>query len=214
MPDYTIKCWSNKSFDFDSLDFTHEAVTVNQYPAAADYVRLYALYTEGGIYLDSDVNVFKSFNVFLHNRFFCGTEAFDVQGRTQYRMEAAIMGAEAGHPFLKECMEYYEQTHFIKADGTYDNTIRVMPAVISSKAEKYKYQYINSEQHLDNSISIYPTSYFSNTICYDTENSKKLYALHQNAASWMDYSGRGRLFHFCRKYDLMKLYHIVEKLHK
>jgi mannosyltransferase OCH1-like enzyme len=76
MPDYEIRCWDGNSFDFDSVPFVREAMSVKQYAAASDYVRLYALYTEGGIYLDSDVMVYKPFDDLLDNRYFCGTESF------------------------------------------------------------------------------------------------------------------------------------------
>ena len=72
LPNYNIKCWDGKSFDFDSVDYVREAMGIKAYAHASDYVRLYALYTEGGIYLDSDVEVFRSFDELLDNRFFSG----------------------------------------------------------------------------------------------------------------------------------------------
>lgn len=69
MPDYQIKCWDANSFDFDSVPFVKQAYDEKKWAFVADYVRLYALYTEGGVYLDSDVKTFKSFNTFLHNDF-------------------------------------------------------------------------------------------------------------------------------------------------
>lgn len=214
MPDYTIKCWDRNSFNFDSIDFVREAMSVKQYAAASDYVRLYALYSEGGIYFDSDVEVFRPFNTFLNNNFFCGTEAFDVEGKTHYRMEAAIMGAHKGNSFVKDCMEYYEHNHFIKENGERDNLHNVMPAVISRKAERYNYQYINIAQHLDNGVTIYPTSFFTNDLRPDKENLNDIYAIHHNAGSWIEFKDRGFLYRFCKKNNLMDLYHRIEKLHK
>ena len=59
LPDYKIKLWDMNSFDVNSIDFVREAVSVKKWAFAADYIRLYALYREGGIYLDSDVLVKK-----------------------------------------------------------------------------------------------------------------------------------------------------------
>ena len=69
MPDYQIKCWDANSFDFSSVPYVEQAIKARKWAFAADYVRLYALYTEGGIYLDSDVEVFKRFDYFLQYLF-------------------------------------------------------------------------------------------------------------------------------------------------
>lgn len=70
LPDYKLRIWDANSFDFDSVPYVKEGMAAKRWAVASDYVRLYALYTEGGIYLDSDVEVFKSFDIFLNNSFF------------------------------------------------------------------------------------------------------------------------------------------------
>lgn len=212
MPDYHIKCWDCNSFDFDSLDFTREAFRVKQYPAVADYVRLFALYSEGGIYLDSDVLVNQSFDGFLQHDFFSGTEAYKVGNDIHFRMEAAIMGSVSQHPFVRQCMSYYEMRHFINSDGTYDNKTTVMPMVMSQNAQELGYKYENHYQLLDEGIIVYPTSFFTNTLCFDQSHIQNIYAIHQNAGSWIDYSNRGWLFRFCRSHDMMEFYHKIERL--
>ena len=213
MPDYELRLWDANSFDLNSLDFTREAISVRQWAFAADYVRLFALYTEGGIYLDSDVLVLKRFDDFLDDRFFCGTEAYLANGGVHYRPEAAIIGAEAGHPFVRQCMDYYERRHYIQPDGKWDRENNVMPDVISQYATPLGYEHKDARQELTDAITIYPTSVFTNTLVPNT-SSDAVYAIHQNAASWIDYSGRGRLFHFCRKHDMMNLYHALERIIK
>ena len=214
MPNYKIRCWDGSSIVLDSIPFVREAMSVGQYAAASDYVRLYALYSEGGIYLDSDVETFKTFDCFLENSFFSGTETFYAEGNKHFRIEAAIMGSIPNHPFVKECMSYYEHNHFIKPNGEYDNKKVVMPIVISRYAEKYGYKYLNIKQNLTDNITVYPTDFFTNTLDKTTININSIYALHRNAAGWMDFSGRGLLFQFCRKNDLMNIYHWLEKIRK
>ena len=207
MPDYNIKCWDDKSFDFDSVPFVRDAIKAKKYAFAADYVRLYALLTEGGIYLDSDVLVKRPFDTFLNNEFFSGTEAYYVDNDLHFRIEAAIMGATKGHPFIKKSISFYHNTEFsVKKTGK----DLVMPKVISKYAEEYGYLYENRLQQLDG-MTIYPTSVFTNTLHKDTSNVNELHAIHQNAGSWIDYSNRGWLFRFCKKHDLMDLYHRIER---
>ena len=74
MPDYELRLWDMASIkNIDSI-FLREAIKVRKWAYAADYVRLYALYHEGGIYLDTDVIVFKRFDVFLKHNAFIGKE--------------------------------------------------------------------------------------------------------------------------------------------
>lgn len=137
-PDYEIKRWSTKNFDIDAVPYVREAFDARKWAFAADYIRMYALYTEGGIYLDSDVMLLKKFDCFLDNSFFssmeyhptqverAGTMAhLDADGhRTDdafiegIQIQAAVMGAEAGCPFVKEVLDWYADKHFRKADGT------------------------------------------------------------------------------------------------
>lgn len=49
MPDYKIRVWDANSFDFDSVPFVRDAFKAKKWAFVADYVRIYALYTEGGV---------------------------------------------------------------------------------------------------------------------------------------------------------------------
>ena len=69
-PDYEIVRWSTKNFDINSIPYVKEAFEARKWAFAADYIRMYALYTQGGIYLDSDVILLKRFDDFLNNSFF------------------------------------------------------------------------------------------------------------------------------------------------
>ena len=51
-----------------------QAIETKKYAFVADYIRFYALYNYGGIYLDSDVEVLKSFDNLLNLRYFIGKE--------------------------------------------------------------------------------------------------------------------------------------------
>ena len=63
MPDYEFKLWNEDSFDIDkSCKFVQEAYANRKFAFVSDYVRLYALYHEGGIYMDTDIEVLKPFD--------------------------------------------------------------------------------------------------------------------------------------------------------
>ena len=74
LPDYEIRLWDLSRFDIDSSVWCKEAFEMKKYAFAADYIRCYALYKEGGIYLDSDVELLRSFDDLLHLPYFIGEE--------------------------------------------------------------------------------------------------------------------------------------------
>ena len=93
MPDYQIKEWNEDNFDLNSMTFTKEAYLVKKYAYVSDVVRLYALMTEGGIYLDTDVRALKPFDSYLHHSSFIGLEATS-------RLSTAVIGAMKATPWI------------------------------------------------------------------------------------------------------------------
>ena len=53
--DYEIKEWNETNFDIESHHFVKAAYAANKWAYVSDYIRAYAIYTEGGIYLDTEV---------------------------------------------------------------------------------------------------------------------------------------------------------------
>lgn len=88
LPEYEIKIWSKSTFDINSIRWVKEAYQHKKYAFAADYIRFFALFNYGGIYLDADVEVLKSFNPLIEREYFIGEEAGG-------DVEAAVMGAQA-----------------------------------------------------------------------------------------------------------------------
>ena len=65
MPDWNIKLWNTSTFDIHSVPFVEQACNHRKWAFAADYIRIFALYTEGGIYLDYEVFVSKNMDFVL-----------------------------------------------------------------------------------------------------------------------------------------------------
>lgn len=181
LPDYQIKLWNMDSLDYDAIPFTRDALAKKKWAFVSDYVRLYALYHEGGIYLDSDVRAFGKLDALISNDFFSGLEMRDKE-HTQIYMEAAIMGATPGHPFIKECLDLYEKRSFVLEDDSLDLT--PIPTILSEVMEKrYGWKREDKTQHLADGICIYATDTIANTNC-QRSRSVKLY--HLNSRSWQD----------------------------
>jgi len=197
LPDYELVLWDQKKFDINSVDFVKEAVSVKKWAFAADYIRLYAVYTEGGIYMDMDVLVKKTFDSFLGHDFFSAVELYPpgkndknkiyvsedgsvVQRIAGIALQAAVFGAKAGHPFLKGCLKWYENRRFILPDGSFFNQI-LSTDIYATIAQTYGFRYKNEEQNLTNNMKIYSTSTIAPHIWNFDKNS---FAVHCCAGSW------------------------------
>lgn len=110
LPDYEFKLWNFSCFDIESSQWVKEAFMYRKYAFAADYIRIFALYNYGGIYLDTDVEVLKSYNDLLELPYFIGLEKSKDEGEVS--IEAATMGFEKGHPLLKDILGYYDKRKF------------------------------------------------------------------------------------------------------
>ncbi|MBP5326497.1 MAG: hypothetical protein J6Y98_01120 [Bacteroidales bacterium] len=225
--DYDIVLWDGKRFDFDSVPFVKKCIEMRKWAFAADYIRLYAVYTMGGIYLDSDVLVLNTFEDLLENNAFWGIDANE--GQQYYFPEAAVFGAVKGFTPLKEMMAFYEQLPedevstdtFTRLTNVCDERNRTVckpdgspqlstaPVVMESVLRKYGYQQTNSNQSLHSGIKIYAEPIIQNSNKIDTPQT---IAHHQNASSWF-YTDRGPLFRFCYNHpQLMPLYKKVEQI--
>ena len=202
MPDYEVICWDMNKFDISSIVFVSEACSVRKWAFAADYIRIYALFVEGGIYLDTDVIIKKRLDKFLVHDFFASVEyhpeiiyekntlsLIDENGVSRepftakpgIGIQAAVLGGIQGHPFLKECLNWYEDNHFILSNGKYNNVV-IAPDIYAMVAEKFGFRYIDELQNLGN-IIILPSETFAGTQIYANTNS---YAIHLCVGSWRD----------------------------
>lgn len=152
MPDYEYKLWNEDNFDINSVPYVKEAYEARMYAFVSDYVRLYALYTEGGIYMDTDVEVLKSYDDLLSLSGFTGYEG------SKYRPPVTgTMASEAGGEWVKEQLDAYYGLHFLKEDGSMDtttNTVRISEIMRKNGFVQ------DGKKQLYKDMSIFPVEYF------------------------------------------------------
>jgi len=227
LPDYKLRIWDASSFVFQSIPYMKKCFEMRRWAYVADYIRLYALYTEGGIYLDSDVLVLKNFDSLLDCNAFWGIDAMDEHN---YAFpEAAVFGAIKGFSVIKEMMDYYHNidpedissTTFARLSNVWDDENRSIynadgklqlvtaPVAMESILKKYGYQQTNRNQILDNDIRIWAEPIIQNHNKVDTPET---IAHHLNASSWF-FTDRGPLFKFCYHHPFwMPMYKRLEKI--
>ncbi len=109
-----------------------------------------------------------------------------------------------GHPFLKKCMEYYEHNDFIKADGSLSTTF-IAPDIFAFCARDFGFKYKNTEQHLQNDMTVYDSSYFAGNL-YETSDNN--YAIHTCNGSWRDVTLMSRLKDDYKKVKILRRLHL------
>ncbi len=186
-PDYEFIHWDLKKFPLDKSIWVKEAYEQKKYAFAADYIRLYALYNFGGIYLDTDVEVIKSFDELLkYPQILC------YENSISKGLEVAAFGVPPQCNWVKKCLEYYENRHFIQEDGSYDST--PLPQVVKKCLLEHNYRLLNISCPEDNSkvsdetdIAVLPYHYFSpkSLITGELALSQNTYSIHHFAGSWL-----------------------------
>lgn len=178
MPDYELRLWDENTFDINSNIYVKEAYENRKYAFVTDYVRLYALYHEGGIYMDTDVEVTKDLTPFLHLHAFSG---FESNGY----VPTGMMASEKGGIWVKELLSDYDDKHFVKEDNTFDLTPNTV--LISDYMQKKGLIMNNSYQDFEGLTTMYPSDYF----CPLSQNTGEInmtentYCIHHFAGSWM-----------------------------
>lgn len=150
-PDYELVEWNEDTFPIDqSIPYVREAYAEGKYAFVSDFVRLYALYTQGGVYMDTDVEVVHPLDEFLLHEAFSGFESTTA-------VPTGIMAAEKGMRVMKELLDDYDHREFIKNDGTYNMTTNCV-YITNSLLEKGLV--LNNKFQVIEGFALYPSEFF------------------------------------------------------
>lgn len=203
LPDYEIKEWNESNFDTNMAPFCHDAYAARKYAFVADFCRVYALATEGGIYMDTDIIVLNSFDNFLDNSF-CSCQEYQpwifddnrnsyldekgnrLPGITDFipgmGIQSGVMMSEKESPFIMDCLHYYQSIQYLPQQW---NDI-VVCRILSRLMEKYGYRYTIDPQYLNSNILVEAPHVFAN-----------MTTLNANSYAWhLYYRGWGIGFNF------------------
>lgn len=176
-PDYQIVEWNEDNFDINCCRYVKEAYDNRKFAFVADYARLYAMYTQGGIYMDTDVEVTKNLDEFLQHKGFAGFES-------ETQIQTGIMAAEERFPLLKEFISYYDGRSFVDNAGNMDMTTNVI--IITSILLKKGFL-PNGKFQIVDGLVLYPRDYFcplddATGVLHKTKNTA---AIHWFSKSWI-----------------------------
>lgn len=178
LPDYEFYLWNEDTFDVNSNLFTKQAYESRKFAFVTDYVRLYALYHHGGVYMDTDVEVVKNMDYFLQFPAFSGFE-------DEVNIPTGIMASIKGGKWVKFLLSYYDDLPFIKPDGTMHSLTNT--ATIGKMTKEMGFVPNNQYQCIANEVHIFPKDYFcpKSQISGKIEATENTYCIHHFSGSWM-----------------------------
>lgn len=176
-PDYEIIQWDESNYDFSVCTYMSQAYEAKLWGFVPDYARLDIIYREGGIYLDTDVELLRSPDPLLSCKAFLGFE-------NQTSVAPGLgFGAEPGNEMLKQMRDLYHTLSFYDKNGT--PNIIPSPVYATEFLKSYGLK-LNGKQQSVHGIDIFPAEYFA-PLCY-TDNRLRItqntYSIHWYHASW------------------------------
>lgn len=186
-PDYEIIEHNEENYDFLKFPYAKEAYEAKKWAFVSDVARLDILYKEGGIYLDTDVELLKPLDDFLNCEGFMGFE-------DHKQIASGLgMGAKKHSPVIKLLLSSYDDAHFVVNDEldltpcTVKNT-KILEGIGLKPNGEY--------QEIDG-FRFYPRDFFSpkeSTSGRMRFMSKNTVSIHHYNASW-----ESKEFHFKKK---------------
>ena len=176
-PDYEILEWNEDNFDVTAAPkYVQQAYEQRRWAFVSDFVRLKALTEMGGVYMDTDVEVIKPLDPYLHHQAFAGFEHPE-------RVQTGLLACEKDFPLFREFMAYYDTASFLQEDGTPDVTTNVE---VLTRLCRERGMVCNDTCQEVAGLSIYPREIFC-PVDYDTKKLKKTrktVTIHWFSGSW------------------------------
>lgn len=184
LSDYEIIEWNEYNFDINSNIFVKQAYNAGLFAFVSDYVRVFALYNYGGIYMDTDVEVLKPFDEsILNNDSFWGFEEKNY-------IATSTIGAKQENKLIKRFLDTYKEKKFLLENGKFDTLTNVV--VVSKIIKKLGVRLDGTYQELEDIGTFYEQDYFSPydyINCY-MKKTNNTYVVHHFYKSWLPFSTR------------------------
>ena len=172
-PDYQIVRWDESNFDLEYNQYVKDAYQAKKWAFISDVARLKIIYDNGGIYLDTDVELLKPIDDLLQHRAYMGIE------NTGSINTGLGFGAEPGMPLIGELLDLYNREAFQP-----DSPVSC-PVVTTALFQKKGYVFSNQLQTIMDT-HIYPMDYFApiNLTTRQLHVTQNTYSIHHYLGSW------------------------------
>lgn len=226
MPDYQIIRWDESNFDLEKFPLANYACQVKKYALASDVCRYNVLAEYGGIYLDTDVELFQRFDAFLDCNFFSGIELYrefeTEQIKENYlnedgtakvydtdvpRLEilTSTMGCNKGNGMICQIRDYYNSTEATPERALHYRDWVNNDRLVARYLTHYGFRYEDRTQQLDDNMVVYGTGIFGYAFA---PNPNYSVSYHHNAATWESerWNRTQRMSYFFDKLGVLPVY--------
>lgn len=230
MPDYTIMRWDDSSFDYKKYPVSKYGYEANRLALVADLCRFNVLAEYGGIYLDTDVEVFKRYDDYLDCDFFSALELYpefysdEVQSMVgpdgnpindvnipKCEILTSTLACAPNHPFVEELRDWYNGQ-----DADYEWALNFrdhanLDQLVARHAVKYGFRYKDETQYLDKGMVIYKTGIFGYPWGVTDQY---IVSYHHNAMTWDQetWSSTKKKEYFFDRFGLLEPYRLLKKV--
>lgn len=183
-PDYEVVEWNESNFDVNENAYVREAYEARKWAFVTDYVRLKALYEQGGFYMDTDVEVVKSLDPL---RVYDAVSGYE----SKTSIQTGTLGACLDNEWIGMLLRDYDRRHFRQPDGSYDLTTNVR-VITCLTVERYGLVLDGTTQQFGGNMILLPFDY----LCAKSYQTGKVmrtpntYTIHHFTGSWLSETDR------------------------
>ncbi len=183
-PDYEIIKWSEKNYDISKNRYMYQAYERKRWGFVPDYARLDVVYNEGGIYLDTDVELCSSLDDLLVYDAFSGFQ------RNFFVALGLGFGSIKGMSIIKEMRDYYNNIDFFNGI----ENLTASPIYQTSILNKYGLKSDNTLQIIERMV-IFPNDVFDpkGSPFWEIRKTNHTHGIHHYSESWVDDSIKKKL---------------------
>lgn len=178
-PDYEIIEWNEDNYDISKNDYMKQAYANKAYGFLPDYARFDIVYSHGGIYLDTDVELMRSLDELLYQEAFCSVEKWQVIN------PGGGFGAVKGHPAIKMFLDERENISFVDQNGRINKKTCAYYDTMTVLKNGYK---INGQNQTINGMNIYTYDYFHpyDYMSGSIDITDDTFSVHHFNGGWLD----------------------------
>lgn len=200
-PDYEIKRWDESNFDVNCNPYCKFAFENKKWAFLTDYIRLKVVYDNGGVYLDTDVELLKPLDDLIKDGAYMG-----FQNETEVATGLGF-ASEKGNEFIGENMRYYENlTDF--------SQLRSCPIITTELLIPYGLKEDNGSIQKVAGMNIFPPEYLcpKNERTGLSEKTKNTHSIHHFDASWFEKSWKEGQKKRWRREKIRYIVHLPNKI--
>ena len=191
LPDFEIILWNEENFDINLYSYARDAYVDGKFAFVADVCRAHVLYHEGGIYLDTDVEVLKSLEPLLEHTAFAGFEVSTldiVDGTKEVNLQMGVIGSEKNSLWVGKILSHFEYLKYYK-----DNAVTIN-SIVDSIVIEQGFELKDEFQCIEDYLCLYPSACF---IAKDYQTgiintSSATFCIHHYDATWLGFRIRAK----------------------